>query len=92
MRDRGPRWEPGVGVVQEIGSRRLRSTSPLEAYRGPTLALHVRSIGEAAKLEVGGSGFVRAREARPAPYSDYSAFQGAGPQKLQVTSPSSVAA
>jgi hypothetical protein len=39
---------------------------PMEVYRGATLALHVRSIGEAAGLtvrEVGGPRFVRAREA-----------------------------
>src|SRR5262249_62240646 len=30
--------------------------TPLDAYRGETLALHVRSIGEAAGLEVNGEG------------------------------------
>jgi hypothetical protein len=30
---------------------------PLEAYRGETLALRVRSIGEAAKLEIDGMSF-----------------------------------
>jgi hypothetical protein len=28
-----------------------------EAYRGDTLCLHIRAIGEAAKLRVGTSGF-----------------------------------
>jgi hypothetical protein len=31
-------------------------TTPLEAYRGKTLCLRVRSIGEAAKLKIGGDG------------------------------------
>jgi hypothetical protein len=32
------------------------SSSPLDAYRGETLSLRVRSIGEGAKLEVNGVG------------------------------------
>jgi hypothetical protein len=40
--------------------------TPLEAYRGDTLALLIRSIGEAARLEVSqhGVGFVARRERR----------------------------
>jgi hypothetical protein len=38
---------------------------PLAAYRGATLALHIRSIGTAAKLELNskGTAFVRCRQA-----------------------------
>jgi hypothetical protein len=42
---------------------------PLEAYRGGTLALRVKSIGQAAKLQVNsnGTGFEPAGERRAAP-------------------------
>jgi hypothetical protein len=42
---------------------------PLHAYRGQTLCLRIRSIGEAAGLEVNhrGTGFVARCEGRPAP-------------------------
>jgi hypothetical protein len=44
---------------------------PLDAYRGATVCLHVRSIGEAAALEIAsrGTGFVARRE------------RGAGPRR-----------
>jgi hypothetical protein len=32
------------------------SSTPLDAYRGDTLCLRVRSIGEAAQLEINGEG------------------------------------
>lgn len=43
--------------------------TPLEAWRGDVLCLTVRSIGEAAALEINshGSGFVRLRRRRAAP-------------------------
>jgi len=40
-------------------------TAPLEAYRGATLALRVRSIGEAARLRVRGDGHGFEAECRP---------------------------
>jgi hypothetical protein len=40
-----------------IQSSTNASSMPLEAYRGETLALRVRSIGEAAKLEIDGMSF-----------------------------------
>ena len=73
------------GVVVHSGSpiialcRRLIAASydprtPLEAYRGNTLCLHVRSIGEAAGLEIAahGLGFRKRGRANEdgAPYSD----------------------
>jgi len=41
----------------------------MEVYRGATLALRIRSIGEAAGLEINskGTGFVPARAIRTAP-------------------------
>lgn len=43
-------------------------STPLEAYRNDTLCLRIRSIGEAARLEIdGGCRFVRARKPRTAP-------------------------
>ena len=43
--------------------------TPMQIFRGETLALTVRSIGEAAGLEVNhrGTGFVARCEGRPAP-------------------------
>ena len=37
-----------------IESSTYASSTPLNAYRGDTLSLKVRSIGEAAKLEISG--------------------------------------
>jgi hypothetical protein len=39
-----------------IASSTYASSTPLDAYRGETLCLKVRSIGEAAQLEVNGEG------------------------------------
>ena len=39
--------------------------TPLEAYRGPTLCLRIRSIGEAARLRVRGDGHGFEAECRP---------------------------
>jgi hypothetical protein len=43
--------------------------TPLEAYRGATLALRIHSIGEAAALEINtkGTGFAAGRAVRTAP-------------------------
>jgi hypothetical protein len=43
--------------------------TPLEAYRGTTLCLHVRSIGTAARLEINakGTGFIARHAVRTAP-------------------------
>jgi fructoselysine-6-P-deglycase FrlB-like protein len=43
--------------------------APLDAYRGSTLALRVKSIGQAAQLEVNadGTGFWQRAKARAAP-------------------------
>ena len=45
-------------------------TMPMECYRGDTLALRIRSIGEAAALEVNakGTGFIARRAVRAGPF------------------------
>ena len=82
---------PVLGLCRRLIAEGCDPTTPLEAYRGDTLCLTIRSIGEAAKLEVGGVGFIRAREPRPAPYSDYSALQGVRRHTPQNSTPSSLA-
>jgi hypothetical protein len=42
---------------QLVVSSTYGSSTPLDAYRGAMLCLRVRSIGEAAKLEIDGTGF-----------------------------------
>ena len=42
---------------QLVASSTYASSAPLEAYRGDILCLQVRSIGEAAKLEIDGMSF-----------------------------------
>jgi len=42
---------------QLVESSTYASSTPLEAYRGEVLCLRVRSIGEAAKLEIDGMSF-----------------------------------
>jgi hypothetical protein len=52
---------------------------PLHVYRGDVLALTVRSIAEAAALQVNarGTGFKPPREVGAAPYSDLNAKEAA---------------
>jgi hypothetical protein len=63
----------GVAPVLELCRRLLvashAASTPLEAYRGDTLCLRVRSIGEAARLEINGhgTGFKRAGGGGTAP-------------------------
>lgn len=62
---------PVIALCRELVAAGYDPTIPLEAYRGSTLCLHVRSIGEAAELEVDGAGrFVRTARHRIARYSD----------------------
>lgn len=64
------------------------SSTPLQAYRGDTLCLTVRSIGEAAGLQVktGGTGFEQLSERRLAPSSDFPEM----PALAEVWRPNSV--
>jgi hypothetical protein len=65
---------PVIALCRALVAAGHDPATPLEAYRGDTLCLKVRSIGEAANLEVGakGVGFVKRRRGRyaEAPYSD----------------------
>jgi hypothetical protein len=43
---------PVPALCRELLAAGFDPATPLEAYRGPTLCLRIRSIGEAAQLEV----------------------------------------
>ena len=66
-------YAPVLALCRALVDAGYDPASPLEAYRGGVLALRIRSIGEAANLEVrpsSGSGtpvFIRRMTARPAP-------------------------
>jgi hypothetical protein len=47
---------PLLGLCRSLVASGYDPATPLEAYRGETLCLRVRSIGEAARLEVNGNG------------------------------------
>lgn len=58
---------PLLALCRKLVDADYDPSTPLEAYRGDTLCLRVRSIGEAAGLEIkGGCRFVRARKPRTA--------------------------
>jgi len=63
------------GKLIEAG---IDPAAPLEVYRGTTMALRVRSIGEGARLETAsnGVGFRWAREAGQAPDSAFHVARG----------------
>src|SRR5262245_193871 len=56
---------PVLALCRKLVSAGFDPRTPLEAYRRETLCLKVRSIGEAASLDIGskGLGFVRGRHA-----------------------------
>jgi hypothetical protein len=60
---------PVLALCRKLLESGVDPRTRLEAYRGDVLCLHVRSIGEAAGLEVNsaGTGFKGAREPRPRP-------------------------
>jgi hypothetical protein len=47
---------PLLDLCRALVEAGVDPTTPLEAYRDKTLCLRVRSIGEAAKLKIGGDG------------------------------------
>jgi hypothetical protein len=51
---------PVLALCRDLVDAECPSCWSMEAYRGPTLCLRIRSIGEAARLEVGphGVGFI----------------------------------
>jgi len=61
---------PVLAMCRALVESGHHPTMPLEAYRGETLCLRVRSIGEAANIEVNGNTrftFVGVRKRRTAP-------------------------
>jgi hypothetical protein len=71
---------PVLALCRRLLDEGCASSMPMEAYRGTTLALRIRSIGEAAGLEVTSEGvrFRPARQPHPA-------------RPISATMPSSVA-
>ena len=65
---------PVIALCRQLVAARYDPRTPLEAYRGKTLCLHVRSIGEAARLEIAAHGLGFRKRGRGnedgAPYSD----------------------
>jgi hypothetical protein len=47
---------PVLALCRKLVQAGYDPTTPLEAYRGETLCLRVRSIGEGAQLEINGQG------------------------------------
>ena len=45
-------YAPILGLCRMLVEAGYDPTEPMEVYRGATLSLHVRSIGEAAKLKI----------------------------------------
>jgi len=66
---------PVLALCRELVAAICDPAVKLQAFRGDTLCLTIRSIGEAAGLQVktGGTGFERASERRLAPYSGLTA-------------------
>ena len=58
---------PVLALCRKLVDAGYHLTTPLEAYRGDTLCLKVRSIGEAAGLRVNtkGTGFIKDAAAVP---------------------------
>jgi hypothetical protein len=70
---------PVLALCRELVRQGCDPVTPLQAYRGDTLCLTVRSIGEAASLEVVGGRFTQAQRRCIAP-------------SMRLTQPSSMAA
>ena len=58
-------YMPILAICRALVRDGIDPTTPMECYRGDTLALRVRSVGEAANLDLNskGTGFVRCRQA-----------------------------
>lgn len=72
---------PVMALCRRLIEEGCDPVTPLQAYRGDVLCLHVRSIGEAAGLQVSGEGIGFRPQGKPG---------SAGPASL--TAPSSIAA
>jgi hypothetical protein len=62
-------YAPVLELCRKLIAAGHDPATPLDAYRGETLCLHVLAIGEAAQLEINakGSGFIARRAVRTAP-------------------------
>jgi hypothetical protein len=71
---------PVLALCRLLVEKGIDPATPLEAWRGSVLALRVRSIGEATRLEVTakGTGFIRSRALRTAPPIAKTARPGVG--------------
>ena len=60
---------PVLSLCRKLVALGHDPSTPLDAWRGDVLCLRIRSIGEAARLEVNGegTGFRRATKPAPAP-------------------------
>jgi hypothetical protein len=88
---------PVLSLCRRLVAEGCNPTTPLQAFRGDTLCLTVRSIGEAAGLRVStaGTGFMTRQEPTSAPYSDFPAPEAVRQPrspKTTLTTPSSLAA
>lgn len=54
-------YAPVLAMCRLLIKHGVDPSTPLEVYRGPTPALHVRTIGEGARLAVGDGEFGRPR-------------------------------
>lgn len=64
---------PVLALCRRLVAEGCDPAMPMKAYRGEILCLTIKSIGEAATLQVSGhgGGFSRATEGGAAPYSDF---------------------
>jgi hypothetical protein len=71
---------PVLALCRELLAAGHDPTTPLEIYRGATLALRIRSMGEAAALELNseGTGFRRRRQPDAGPPVGETAPEGLG--------------
>jgi hypothetical protein len=84
---------PVLSLCRRLVAEGCNPSTPMEVYRGSTLALHVRSIGGAANLRVNtaGTGFTMQQEPTSAPPMSINAPEAAR-RPRGLTSESSMAA
>jgi hypothetical protein len=71
---------PVLALCRKLLERGHHPTTPLQAYRGEVLCLRIRSIGEAAGLEVSGGSAGFRPPTRPAPASLIASTARASPK------------
>jgi hypothetical protein len=77
---------PVLALCRQLIKAGVDHHRPLHAYRGNTLCLVIRSIGEAARLEINahGSGFIAFRSRRAAPPIDWRDAQAIPPARVRA--------